>query len=281
MSVEEQLSNAVQACNNLAAAVNGKIQQIDEKVDAATGSVPNVIKTMSERVFYVDSVNGSDGNDGLSNAKAFKNISAIANLLIPGGTYTVYLSPGEHYIDDMFLKGDVRFYSQADANQYRVSSAINAGDPISLSIFTKITLRKSANKYAMLTGSGTISFYNCLLSNDLEDGGYVAQGGNVNYVRAGMINAPSVQFSISGYESKDPNIPVCAISGYGGNTLSSVGWEIFAIKGKVNKLIGGNGSAKGLLAIANNTFYNKAMKSDGVTPSDIYVASDFMGVIGS
>ncbi|MFR9656409.1 MAG: hypothetical protein SNF94_05425 [Rikenellaceae bacterium] len=79
MSVEEQLSNAVQACNNLTAAVNGKISQIDQKVNAATSAVPDKIKSSMDAKLYVDSVNGNDANDGLSQASPKRSILAAVD----------------------------------------------------------------------------------------------------------------------------------------------------------------------------------------------------------
>lgn len=277
---DNQFQPLIDSVRKQTAAVEGKMAEIDQKVDEATASVPNTIKAMSVGSYYVDCNDGNDANDGTSPSKAFRNISAILGRLMPGGHYMVYLSPGEHYVDHLSLVGIVRFQSRTNANQYRVSTAISQGQPIDLSIYTKITVKKSANKKAQIASSDTIDFYNCLISHDLAEGEYAGGGGIVGYVGAGVTQAPSVQFSISGYESDDYDVPLTAISGYGGNTMSSVGWEVLAVKGKINKVIGGNNSAKGLLAYASNTFVNKAVQSDA-TPSELFVDSDFRGVIGA
>lgn len=280
MSTQE-IGELIESVNDLTQTVAGKMGEIDQKVDEATASVPTTIKNMSVGYYHVDCHNGDDSNDGLSSVKAFRNISAILGKLMPGGQYMVYLSAGEHYVDNLPLVGNVRFQSRTDANQYRVSTAISQGLPIDLSIYTKVTVKKSANKKAQIGSSDTVNFYNCLVSHDLNEGQYAGGGGQVGYVGASVVQAPSVQFSISGYESDDYDVPLVSISGYGGNTMSSVGWEILAVKGKINKVIGGNSSAKGILAMANNTFINKALKNDATTPSDLYVEADFRGVVGS
>lgn len=280
MSLEAQITALVEASNKLTSAVDGKIVEIDNKVDKATASVPSTIHSMSQGSYYVDCRNGLDSNDGTI-SRPFKNISAIVNKTIPGGRYYIYLSAGEHYVDDISFNGNVYLTSRTDMNQYRVSDAIANSRPIDLSIYTKITIRKSANKTARIRGYGVVSFYNCLISHDLNEGEYAASGSPVGFVHSCVVESSSVQLSISGYESNDYDVPLSAISGYGGNTISSIGFETLAVKGKINKVIGGNSSAKGVLAIASNTFINRAVKSGGSTPSDLYVASDFRGVVGS
>lgn len=92
MSVEEQLSNAVQACNNLAAAVNGKISEIDQKVDQATTEVPLKIRQQFDVTLFVSSA-GNDSNDGLSSGSPLKTIaSALSSERSPAGArIRVYL----------------------------------------------------------------------------------------------------------------------------------------------------------------------------------------------
>ncbi|MCF2827066.1 MULTISPECIES: hypothetical protein [unclassified Pseudoalteromonas] len=277
----QDIGALIQSVNNMTNTVASKVSEIDEKVEEATSSVPSTIKAMSIGRFYVDCANGNDANNGLSLDRAFRNISAINGKTIPGGSYTVYLSVGEHYLDSLSISGDVRFVSLTNSSQYRVADVISSGGEIDLSVHTKITVRKSSDEIAVLDSSGKLGFYNCLISHDLSEGDYAASGRTVGYVRAAVLHAPSVEFSISGYESDDYDVPLFAISGYGGNTLSSAGWEKLAVRGKINKVIGGNTSAKGILAIANNTFINRAVKADGVTPASLYDAGDFRGVIGS
>lgn len=277
---DNQFQPLIDSVRKQTAAVEGKMAEIDQKVDEATASVPNTIKGMSEGHFYIDCLNGNDNNDGSTKSKAVRSIVALLNKMIPGGRYTIYLTAGEHYFDYTILNGDVTFISLTDNAQYRVSTAISRDEPLDLSIYTKITIRKSTNKTARMFSTDTIRFYNCLLSHDLNEGEFIAAGGSLN-VTACLVDAKSVQFSVSGYESDDYDVPLTAVSGYGGNVMTEVGWEILAIKGKVNKVIGGNGSTASILAYSNNTLINKAVQSDGTTPSQLFVSSDFRGVVGS
>lgn len=280
MSTQETAA-LIESVNNMTATVAGKMGEIDQKVDEATASVPSTIKNMSNQTFYVDCNNGNDSNDGLSIGNAKKTIKALQYLMIPGGLYDVNLSVGEHYIDSVSFLGDVRFRSMVSMSQYNVASAIMNNQVITSANYTIVTVRKSLNVAYRIEGRGVVNFYNCLLKNDLSEGQYAGMGGPVGRVTAACIVAPSVQFSISGYESDDYDVPLTAISGFGGNTLTSVGWETMATKGKINKLIGGNDTAKGLLALASNVFVSRSLQSDGTTSTVVYDASDFKGVIGS
>lgn len=280
MSTQE-IGALIDSVNEMTATVAGKMKGIDDKVDEATASVPNTIKKMSAQQFFVDCNNGNDLNDGLSIASAKRTIASLSSSMIPGGLYDVNLSSGEHYVDFIQFMGDVRFRSLVSMSQYNVANAIISNQVITPINYTVVTVRKSKNVANRIDGQGVVNFYNCLLKNDLSEGQYVENGGVIGRVTGACITAPSVQFSISGYESDDYNVPLTAVSGFGGNTLTTVGWETLATKGKINKLIGGNDTAKGLLALASNTFVARSLKSDGVTPTVIYEASDFKGVLGS
>lgn len=94
MSVEEQLSNAVQACNNLATAVNDKVSQIDQKVNQATADVPAAIRKEVNKTFYIDSANGDDGNSG-SQSYPLKTIDQAVSLSMAGGNVVLYLRRGQ------------------------------------------------------------------------------------------------------------------------------------------------------------------------------------------
>lgn len=102
MSVEEQLSNAVQACNNLAAAVNGKIGEVDQKVNQAVSDLNNAFpakyQEYSIRTHYVDCINGSDSNDGLSSGKALRTIGAALEKGDGASSQVIRLSKGVHVI---------------------------------------------------------------------------------------------------------------------------------------------------------------------------------------
>lgn len=84
MSLEQQVTALVEASNNLTSVVNGKIQQIDQKVDEATSAVPDKIRDeMSKRV-YIDAINGSDSNVG-TQASPFRTLNKAFNVIATAG----------------------------------------------------------------------------------------------------------------------------------------------------------------------------------------------------
>lgn len=63
MSVMNELKNVVTTGRELLSTVNGKMQQIDQKVDEAVRAIPHLGRT-----YYIDAVNGSDNNVGTEGA---------------------------------------------------------------------------------------------------------------------------------------------------------------------------------------------------------------------
>ncbi|EPP2530222.1 hypothetical protein ACUNME_003209 [Vibrio cholerae] len=96
MSVEEQLSNAVQACNNLTAAINGKVAQIDQKVDAATNAVPEKVQGYMEATVYVKA-SGEDVSDP-RNGWNYRTIKGAVEAFPAGSYIKVVLEAGNHDI---------------------------------------------------------------------------------------------------------------------------------------------------------------------------------------
>lgn len=64
MSLEQKIADLVAASNSLTGTINSKMNEIDQKVDDATGAVPGEIKSMMTRLVHVDYTAGSDDNDG-------------------------------------------------------------------------------------------------------------------------------------------------------------------------------------------------------------------------
>lgn len=94
MSLETQIAALVTAANNLTSSVNGKMGQIDDKVDAAVASVPAEIVARMARVQYVDYVGGDDANTGNSLGQAKRTIKAAIDSSPRGALLTVYLKSG-------------------------------------------------------------------------------------------------------------------------------------------------------------------------------------------
>lgn len=97
MSLEQQVANLVAASNNLTGAVNGKLDEIDNKVDQATADVPSSIRKEVNKTFYIDAANGNDNNGG-SEANPLKTINKAIQLGMSGGTVVLYLRRGQEYV---------------------------------------------------------------------------------------------------------------------------------------------------------------------------------------
>lgn len=92
MSLESQIAALVGAANSLTSQVAGKMNQIDQKVRAATESVPNVIRDLSSVTFYVNYSEGEDSSsaDGRF-SRPFKTIIYAASRAIPGSRARIIL----------------------------------------------------------------------------------------------------------------------------------------------------------------------------------------------
>jgi len=98
MALEQTIADLVSAANNLTGAVNGKMNEIDQKVDEATASVPNEIQRMSDQLFYVDALDGDDNNDGTSTSSPLKSISALNSRAVNGGRVRILLRENQNHI---------------------------------------------------------------------------------------------------------------------------------------------------------------------------------------
>lgn len=99
MSLEQQVAALVDAANNLTGSVNGKMTQIDQKVDQATASVPDTIRTKSSQNFYIDAVSGDDSNTGIRGEEAVKTwYGGVIPKIIGAFTTRVYFAAGQTHI---------------------------------------------------------------------------------------------------------------------------------------------------------------------------------------
>lgn len=96
MSLEQQIANLVDASNNLTNAVNGKLDQIDNKMVELENAVPNTVKSMLDITSYVDAVNGSDSNPGTS-SQPFKTLRKAIEKGVSGSTNEIYLKCGQSH----------------------------------------------------------------------------------------------------------------------------------------------------------------------------------------
>ncbi|MBB3141218.1 hypothetical protein [Halomonas organivorans] len=106
MSLEQQISALVSAANNLTGAVNGKMSQIDRKVDEATAAVPDAIRSMAEMTVCVDTEEGDDANDGSAQAP-LKTLSSALHLHVTGSKLTILLREGQVFEEKGSLSGRI------------------------------------------------------------------------------------------------------------------------------------------------------------------------------
>ena len=100
MSLEQTIADLVAASNNLTGTINTKMNEIDQKVDEATASVPDTIKGMAEMEFHVDAIDGDDENGDGGPTNPYKTITHLNNKLVSGSFTVIKLRGGqEHFID--------------------------------------------------------------------------------------------------------------------------------------------------------------------------------------
>lgn len=89
MSLEQQVAALVDAANNLTSTVNGKMGQIDQRVDEAIAGVSQEILKNMGRTWVLDQQNGSDDNNGTSLDDAVASFRHIADSTPAGGAVAV------------------------------------------------------------------------------------------------------------------------------------------------------------------------------------------------
>ncbi len=94
MSLEQTIADLVAASNNLTGIINGKVEEIDQKVDQATSSVPQKVSSMSFQTFFIDAVSGDDSNDGTS-VSPFKTTAPVADKIIPSFSTRINFRGGQ------------------------------------------------------------------------------------------------------------------------------------------------------------------------------------------
>lgn len=94
MSLETQIASLVAAANSLTNAVNGKVAEIDAKMDAATRSVPAAIVAEMAKTLFVDANSGLDSAVG-SQAAPLRTIEAALAKVPVGAIGIINLRRGQ------------------------------------------------------------------------------------------------------------------------------------------------------------------------------------------
>lgn len=154
MSLESQIAALVSAANSLTSQVAGKITQIDRKVDTATQAVAQKIRSDMDTVIYVDAVNGSDANNGLTEATAKRTVASAILSTPPNSSVEVRLiRGGDHIVNSaIYLKGRKVVVRSFDASY---------SDPSSFA-----TLRQDLLDGSSLAGGQVMPGYNGFIRFD-------------------------------------------------------------------------------------------------------------------
>lgn len=103
MSLENQIAALVTASNNLTDAVNGKVSEINQKVNDAVAIVPATVIASMAKILYIDPLNGLDTNDGSTQAKAKKTLRNTIDSVPSGGYAYIFVKP----TGDLDLTSDI------------------------------------------------------------------------------------------------------------------------------------------------------------------------------
>jgi len=98
MALETTIAGLIDACRGLTDMVSQKMAGIDQKVDAATQSVPNIIRDLSEQFFYIDSLNGDDTNEGTSINAPLKTINGANGKAVNGARIRFYFKENQTHV---------------------------------------------------------------------------------------------------------------------------------------------------------------------------------------
>lgn len=145
MSLESEVAALVGASNKLTASVDGKMKEIDKKVDEATASVPAVVRALSEQTFYVDRISGNDDNDG-SESHPLKTVFRAINSSAPNSLLTIRLvQSGEHICE---VPQETSHHNSAHNKTIQIegnSSAYDSGSPSTL-VFSATPWARDSNR---------------------------------------------------------------------------------------------------------------------------------------
>lgn len=111
----------IESVNDLTNTVAGKVQEIDTKVDEATSSVPNVIRTLGKQTFYIDAAEGDDSNDGTRHSPLASALEA-SNRAVPTAEVILYFRGEQDHIVEFnascFLQVSSYLHAVGDLTTY-------------------------------------------------------------------------------------------------------------------------------------------------------------------
>jgi len=123
MASENDIADLVEASDKLTKAVEGKIAEIDNKLNQSISELnaefPIVYSKYTKLTHYIDPVNGNDDNDGSNWVNAVKTIKRVLEL--GGGALQqyIYASVGKYVIDtDLYALADYVYFIGHNQNHY-------------------------------------------------------------------------------------------------------------------------------------------------------------------
>lgn len=123
MALEDQVADLVAASNNLTSEVNGKISQIDQKVNQATSEVTEKIRQQFDVTFYVDAESGSDSNDGLTSSRPLATInSAVSSSRSPSGARIRVEMLGDVVVEQIISFSNKHVFIQTNGHDLTLSA---------------------------------------------------------------------------------------------------------------------------------------------------------------
>lgn len=111
---DNQFQPLIDSVRKQTAAVEGKMAEIDQKVDDATHVVRNTIRDYNFETFYVNTETGDNSNDGRHSSRAWRDVSPLANLMVYGKSYKISLGSGqvvEMPVSLYLSHGSIQFFS--------------------------------------------------------------------------------------------------------------------------------------------------------------------------
>lgn len=234
MSLEQQIGALVKASENLTGAVNGKIGEIDKKVDQSiqdlNNAFPSKYKEFALRTHFVNAIDGNDNNDGLSREKAVRTINQALHLGSGAISQNIYLSIGKHVISDMAYAGSETVSISGDNQNHYPSGSWSE------STSSVIHIDKTAvlNTGIMTRLFGSVYCNNCVFTFEGNSGDTSTD----NCVFFGRGNV-SLRLPLFMFDSKSRGI-MKAASDY--NPFSALGAELPQFTGEAAFYVKGSGA---------------------------------------
>ncbi|WP_408900121.1 hypothetical protein [Photobacterium piscicola] len=199
MSLEQQIGALVKASENLTGAVNGKIGEIDKKVDAAVKAIPELHKT-----FYIDSVAGNDNALGTQSLPIKTIYEAVIRTPI-NGSVSIFLKKNQ----DHFMSGTVPQFTNATNKKIQLAAYSAGSKPVIKMLTTDSPTGSILNGFIVSTFT-SITVVECVIDTMSlpldqtkpwpEYGGFVSREGSLGEVGNALISLSHSEIKIRDHQ---------------------------------------------------------------------------------